>query len=87
MEGLREHGLSPDYCLDLGGVTRDKRTENYHEFIHRCSLRPRSRRVKIADIIDNLSRIGGLPVGDRDRLERRYRKALDVLRNEQEVSR
>lgn len=54
--------------------------ETYNEFILRCMENPVSRRVKIYDIADNLSRMANITdITKREMLEARYFKALQIL--------
>jgi (p)ppGpp synthase/HD superfamily hydrolase len=55
--------------------------EVYADYILRCSRNPLARRVKIADLEDNLRNIDGLPDKNEAKgLRRRYEWALSVLR-------
>ena len=61
-------------------ASRMKRVENYTDYIERCRKNPLARRVKLADIEDNLDRIDGLSNADeRERLRRRYTDAKALL--------
>jgi guanosine-3',5'-bis(diphosphate) 3'-pyrophosphohydrolase len=54
--------------------------ETYHEFILRVMENPISRKVKIYDIADNLSRMANITdLTKREMLEARYFKALQIL--------
>jgi hypothetical protein len=54
--------------------------ETYHEFIQRVMENPISRKVKIYDIADNLSRMSNITdITKREMLEARYFKALQIL--------
>ena len=72
-----EDGWLPRCCLRwpaLDAITR-RPGEPYAAYIGRVKLHPLARRVKLADLRDNMSRNGG-PPGD---LLRRYRAAMEVL--------
>lgn len=60
--------------------------ETYDAFILRCKANPTSRRVKVYDINDNLSRMAGLWPNDRARLESRYHAALQILERKTNAS-
>lgn len=61
------------------GPNREVCREPYDKFIHRMLWNPLAVRVKINDINDNLSRMAGLPLADRNRLESKYYGALQTL--------
>ena len=58
--------------------------EVYNVFILRAKGNPAARLIKVADVLDNLSRIDSLPP-EQQSIERRYRAALMVL-NADELS-
>jgi len=78
-EQLREEGFSEEIIEALDCLTK-REGESYEDFIDRAMLTPLSRRVKIADLKDNmdLSHIGDLKEQDLSRLAR-YHSALRVL--------
>ena len=78
LESIREH-FGERVADAVDGVTRRK-TETYKEFILRCKLNPISRRVKLADIADNMrpERIACLPESEKS-IVRRYEQAKAVL--------
>lgn len=55
--------------------------ETYGEYIDRVEVNPMAKRVKIADIYDNLSdeRMKNLDPGEQEGMKKRYSKALDQL--------
>lgn len=53
--------------------------ETYEDYIKRVAENPVAARVKIADLYDNLARMGGLPQETQDRLRPRYEEALTYL--------
>ncbi len=71
---LREYGFSEEVIAALECVT-DKPGESYDDFIRRASQNPVARRVKIADLEDNMNilRIGELKTKDLERLEKYHR--------------
>ena len=77
--------LLPERLLKaLNAVTKtadEKGPENYGRFIERAAADPLARRVKIADLKDNLdvTRLSTIGLADVERLNR-YLKALDRLR-------
>lgn len=60
-------------------LTRSQESEPYGEYIVRVARNRAARMVKVSDLRDNLSRIGGLDLADQDRLGSRYRAALAAL--------
>ena len=79
VDDLRREGFSEEVLTALDGVTR-RADESYEEFVRRSAGNPVSRRVKIADLEDNMDvrRIYELTEKDVDRLQR-YMNALRFL--------
>lgn len=80
-EELRQMGYSEEVIQALDGVTR-RDDETYDEFVVRSEQHPISRRVKLADLEDNmdLRRLSSEPTQkDFERLKR-YRQAWERLR-------
>ena len=79
IEELRAAGYSEEILAALDCVTR-RTTETYEEFIERIIPNPLARRVKLADLADNmdLSRIKNVTEKDHARIER-YRAAWAKL--------
>lgn len=79
IEALRAMGYSEDVLQALDGLTK-REGEDYESFVQRAATHPIARRVKIADITDNmdLSRIANPQPKDFERLEK-YRSALELL--------
>ena len=79
-DDLRRMGFSETVIEALEGVTR-RETESYEEFVARSGRHPVSRRVKLADLEDNMD-MRRLPVEmateDFERLKR-YRRAWEQL--------
>jgi (p)ppGpp synthase/HD superfamily hydrolase len=76
-ERLRAEGFSESVLLALAHVTKLADDEEYSAFIARAALNPISRRVKRADLVDNLD-VRRLPsVSDKD--GRRLTKYLAAL--------
>jgi (p)ppGpp synthase/HD superfamily hydrolase len=59
--------------------------EVYRAFILRAKENPAARLIKVADVLDNLSRIDSLPP-EQQGIESRYRTALTVLNGTRELS-
>ena len=79
---LPQMGYSDDVLTALDGVTR-REDETYDEFVERSLAHPVSRRVKLADLEDNmdLRRLAGeMTRKDFERLQR-YRQAWERLRD------
>lgn len=81
IEKLREQGFSEPVLKALEGVTNQS-GESYEEFIERAGRNPIARRVKIADLEDNMNllRIGEIKPKDLTRLEK-YHKSWILLSN------
>ncbi len=78
-EKLRQLGFSEDVLQALDCVT-DREGEGYDEFIKRAASNPIARRVKIADLEDNMNmlRINEITANTLTRLEK-YHKAWHYL--------
>jgi len=81
-DDLRKLGYPEEILQGLDGVTRRK-DESYEDFVLRSEANPISRRVKLADLEDNMDirRMIGVAPKDMERLAR-YRKAWSVLQQE-----
>lgn len=80
-EDLRAMGYSEEVITALDGVTR-REQESYEEFVNRSQSHPVSRRVKLADLEDNMDvrRLRREPTEkDFERLKR-YRRAWEQLK-------
>lgn len=74
-EDLRERSFDDEILAALDALTR-RDGEPYETYVERAAADPIARRVKIADLEDNLDvrRLGPLTDADRERLDR-YRRA------------
>jgi (p)ppGpp synthase/HD superfamily hydrolase len=82
LEDLRRRGFPGSVVAAVDALTRRKgEGETYEAFVRRVARHPVARRVKIADLEDNLdlSRIAAPGDEDRARMER-YQRALALLR-------
>lgn len=79
---LLEFGYPQEIIDDIVGISKYK-NENWDQYILRVAKRPRSTRVKIADLKDNSSpvRMYKLPPETRIRLRKKYKSALIFLEN------
>ena len=79
LDNLREGGYSEEVLQALEALTR-REGESYADFIERAAKNPLARRVKLADLADNLNagRLPQIRKKDRERLAR-YRAAWDRL--------
>lgn len=80
IENLHAQGLSAELCADLDAVTK-RDNETYTSYVLRCACRDRARRVKLADLNDNLSRMDALPEIDQIRLRLKYENAKQLLQS------
>ncbi len=78
-DDLRRAGHGEDVLRALDALTR-REGEDYAEFIERVAKNSLARRVKLADLADNLNaaRLSELTTRDRERLAR-YRTAFERL--------
>lgn len=74
LDDLRARGFSADVLDAVDGLTR-RAEEGYDAFVERAAAHPVARRVKLADIEDNLDlrRLDEVAPGDLDRLGRYLR--------------
>ena len=79
-DALREEGFSETIIEALKTVTKHSEDEDYDEFIQRSLKNEIGRKVKIADLRENLdvTRIGELADKDIERINK-YKRALKVL--------
>jgi len=79
LDGLRERGLPESVLQALDGLTR-REGESYEAFVARAAANPIARRVKLADLEDNmdLRRLAELTPRDAERLAR-YHRAWALL--------
>lgn len=84
---LREAGYPEAVVAALDCLTR-RDGEDYVAFIERAKTNPTARRVKLADLEDNLDvrRLAGIGPHEAERLEK-YRRAWWALQGEQETGR
>ncbi len=73
-DDLRSLGYSEEVLAALDCLTR-RSTETYEQFIERAAANPLARRVKLADLEDNMDirRLPAITEKDRSRLERYIR--------------
>ena len=79
-EALLAEGFSNEVIEALKSVTKNSDHEDYDSFIQRAMQNPIGRKVKIADLRDNLDVTRIAELGDKD-LQRinKYKKALKIL--------
>ena len=82
VDDLRQMGYSEEILQALDGVTK-REGESYEDFVQRSKGNPISRRVKLADLEDNMDirRLPAVTARDLERLAR-YRKAWTVLQED-----
>jgi (p)ppGpp synthase/HD superfamily hydrolase len=81
LERLRGEGF-PDEVIEAVECLTRREGEGYEEFVERARAHPIARRVKIADLEDNMNirRVSQLGAKDLERLEK-YHRAWRVLTN------
>lgn len=79
LDALRAEGFSEEIVAAVDGLTR-REGETYEDFIARGASNPLARRVKLADIEDNmdLRRLGEIREKDLERLKR-YQRARNAI--------
>jgi len=79
-EMLRSKGFSEDVCSAVVALTKTP-GESYNEYLCRVNENPIARKVKMADLNDNmnLNRIKAPTQKDRKRIEK-YKKAMEFLK-------
>ncbi len=82
LDDLRREGFAEAVVAAVAAVTRGP-DESYDDFVRRAASHPLGRRVKLADLADNLdlSRIAAPTARDHARLER-YRRAVALIEGE-----
>lgn len=72
----------PTKIIQLVTALTRRHDEYYEDYISRVAKNPSARRIKIADLTDNTdpARVRILPPETRRRLERKYRRAWDIIR-------
>lgn len=79
LEDLRAHRFPEEVLSAVDALTR-RSGEDYEEYIRRAGSHPLARRIKIADLTDNVTRTRLLPERpDRELRLLRYRRALEIL--------
>ena len=80
LDALRAEGFSEEVVAAVDGLTR-REGETYEDFIARGATNPLARRVKLADIEDNLDlrRLGEIREKDLERLKRYQRARKTIL--------
>jgi (p)ppGpp synthase/HD superfamily hydrolase len=83
---LREEGFSEAVLSALDGLTK-REGEEYFSYVRRAGANPIARKVKLADLADNmdLSRLSLQTERDRVRL-RKYEEAVELLNSEEHGS-
>ncbi len=81
LDELKGRGYPPVILAALDSVTKRK-GERYEDYVKRAAINTLGRKVKKADLLDNFSPVRHFSLGqqDRDRLDHKYTKALDMLR-------
>ena len=78
---LKEEGFSKKIINSLRSVTKENKNEDYEKFIDRSIKDKIGRKVKIADISDNLDISRLKEVTDKDIIRiNKYKKALEKLK-------
>jgi (p)ppGpp synthase/HD superfamily hydrolase len=79
LESLRQRGIPEEALIAIEALTR-RPMESYEAFIARAGANPIARRVKVADLEDNMDirRLSVLGVEEVERLQR-YRRAWEML--------
>lgn len=82
LDDLRTAGFTEEIVTAVDHLTR-REDESYEAFILRIKPHPLARRVKLADLRDNMDVLRLPEIGERDLVRlQRYRAAWDVLNGE-----
>lgn len=75
LDRLRQEGFTEEIVEAIDHLTRRKEQETYEAFVERAAQNPLARRVKLADLEDNmdLKRYKQLTAKDQERLARYHR--------------
>lgn len=80
LDALREAGFPDDVVTAVDALTRREGEESYEEFVRRAGADPIARRVKVADLEDNMDvRRTGMATDDDVARFRRYYRAWRSL--------
>lgn len=79
---LRSEGFSEEVCLAVAALTKAS-DESYSEYLSRLEVNPVARKVKMADLNDNLNlnRIKNPTKKDKERMVK-YRRAMEFLKED-----
>ncbi len=77
-EYLARQGVPSGALETLAALTRDRRF-TYEEYIRRLAANPAARRIKLADLKDNITRLYFVPEPKKSRLFDRYIPAYNFL--------
>lgn len=79
LDGLRAEGFSDEVIAAVDAISR-REDEEYMEYVRRAGAHRTARRVKLADLRDNMrqTRLRVETERDKERLQR-YRRALELL--------
>ena len=82
LETLKQMGYSENIVKAVDAMTKRK-GEDYEEYLKRVKQNPIARKVKLADLEHNmdLSRIENPTEKDYERIEKKYKKALKILKD------
>ena len=82
LDTLRQLGYSENIVKAVDAMTKRK-GEDYEEYLKRVKQNPIARKVKLADLEHNmdLSRIENPTEKDYERIEKKYKKALKILKD------
>ena len=69
----------PDSIVDAVDAVTHREDETYNDYVRRAKKNAIGKKVKIADLKHNLSRMEPLEPKDREFLTKRYTKALEIL--------
>jgi GTP diphosphokinase / guanosine-3',5'-bis(diphosphate) 3'-diphosphatase len=78
LDELRELGFDKEIIDAIDAITK-RPGERYADFILRCKANPLARKVKLADIDDNMEDQSALDPDEAEFLSNRYTKAKEVL--------
>ena len=87
LDDLRAEGFPEEVVGAVDAITR-RADEGYEDYVRRAAAHPIARRIKVADLRDNLERSLRQPaMPENDARVRKYQRALEIVRGEEELTR
>jgi len=86
LDGLRAEGFPEEVVGAVEAMTR-RADEDYEDYVRRAAAHPIARRIKVADLQDNLERsLRHSATPENEARVRKYRRALEIVGGEEELT-